>query len=821
MSRKRVVPLVLVVLFLGAGLAAAQAPGRVEGRVTRAADGTGLGGVLVRIEEVEAVAVTEPNGSFVLTNVPPGSYTVHFELLDRTDSEAGVEVTSGGTTRLDKSVDWDVSFAETITVTSASRRVERITEAPAAVTLVTEQEIEREASHGQLPKLLEFTPGAEVTQSGVYDFNFNTRGLNSSLNRRVVTLIDGRDPSVPFLGAQEWGAISFPLDDLQSAELIRGPSSALYGANAYNGVLNLTTKQPRYSQGGEVRLTAGELSTTNADFRWATGLGNEFYLKVLGGYHASGDYSVSRNVAPEYGTGFCTVSGQQDCLPRERIPLVIEDDNEVKFGGVRLDKYLASGSFFTLEGGRATLEGPVFQTGIGRVQLTDVDRPWGRFNFTSTHWNLLGTWNRREANDQRSLASGVPLFLDDENWAVELQGNSEFAGGRGRVVGGISYSEEEIDSANAQGRQTLVFRPVDSDSQAAYAQVDFDLTESLKLVLAGRYDESSLHDSRFSPKGSLVWGINPNHTLRFTYNEAFQVANYSEFFLQANTVLPGTTTAALNLSAVENALRAQIPTLPPLGFANIPVLALGNQNLEVEEIESWEVGWSAILGRRAFLTVDYYQSTLTNFITDLLGNLGTPLGRLNTEFGPYAPPAALPEPVRQAIINTLRSVLPPTLFPFLSNNLDGSPIVALASYTNFGEVETQGIDTALHVSLSPRWTLDTNFSWFDFEVQQDIPGDPLQPNAPERSFKAGVGYLGQSYDAALKVRWVDEFEWFVGPFRGTVPSYEVVDLSGNYHINDNWSVGVNISNLFDDEHFEAFGGDLLERRALGHVAFSW
>jgi iron complex outermembrane receptor protein len=817
MSRKRLVLPVLALLLAGAGLAAAQAPGRIEGRVTRA-DGTGLGGVMVRIDEVEAVTLTEADGSFVLANVPPGTYTITFELLDRRDSQAGVEVASGGTARVDKTVDWDISFAETITVTSASRRVERITEAPAAVTLVTEQEIEREAAHGQLPKLLEFTPGAEVTQSGVYDFNFNTRGLNSSLNRRVVTLIDGRDPSVPFLGAQEWAAISFPLDDLASAELIRGPSSALYGANAYNGVLNLTTKQPRYSQGGEVRLTAGELGTTNGDFRWASGLGNEFYLKVLGGYHASEDYSVSRNQRPEYAV-FCTASGQRDCLPRERIPLVIEDDDEIKFGGIRLDKYLAGGSFFTLEGGRAELEGPVFQTGIGRVQLTDVNRPWGRANFTSTHWNVLGTYNRREANDQRALASGAPLYLDDENWGVELQGNSEFAGGRGRIVGGLSYGEESIDSANPQGVQTLVFRPVDADMQAAYAQADFDITDRIKLVLAGRYDESSLHDSQFSPKGSLVIGLNPNHTLRLTYNEAFQVANYSEFFLQARTTLPGTTTSALNLSALENALRPFLGGTP-LGFSSIPVLALGNEDLEVEEIESWEVGYNAILGRRAFLTLDYYNSKLTNFITDLLPNLGTH-GRLNTNFGPYAPPASLPEPVRQTILNALRANLPATLFPFLSNNLDGSPIVALASYTNFGQVDTQGIDAALSVAVNQHWSFDTSYSWFDFEVQQDIPGDPLQANAPENQFKAGISYLADRFDTALKVRWVDEFEWFVGPFRGTVPSYEVMDVSANYHIGDNWSVGVNVANVLDDNHFEAFGGDILERRALGHVAFSW
>ena len=122
-----------------------------------------------------------------------------------------------------------------------------------------------------------------MTQSGLYDYNINTRGFNSSLNRRVATLIDGRDPSVPFLGAQEWSAVSFPLDDLANLEMVRGPSAALYGANASSGVLNMTTKAPRDSQGGILRLSFGELNTTNVDLRWAGSLGNEWYVKALGG----------------------------------------------------------------------------------------------------------------------------------------------------------------------------------------------------------------------------------------------------------------------------------------------------------------------------------------------------------------------------------------------------------------------------------------------------------------------------------------------------------------------------------------------------------
>jgi iron complex outermembrane receptor protein len=803
----RALALVAINLVLLAGAAWAQS-GRIAGTVKDVA-GEGLGGVTVVIAETGAATLTGDDGSFGFDGVPAGSYTLEFSLGDYSATETGVTVTAAESRTVDKVVDWDVSFAETITVFSASRRQERIVDAPAAVTVVPQQEIEREAAAGQVPKLLEFTPGVDVAQSGIYDFNLNTRGFNSSLNRRVVTLIDGRDPSVPFLGSQEWAAMSTPMDDLASAELVRGPSSALYGANAYNGVFNLVTKAPRDSQGGVIRLTGGELSTTNADLRWAGAMGANWFGKLVGGYHASGDFTRSRNVTTEY-----------PGLTRERIPLVIEDDDEIQFVALRADRYFGN-SFLTTEAGYTDLQGPAFQTGIGRVQLTDVTREWGRVNFTAPRWNLLGTYNRRDADDQIALQTGAALFLDDQNWGLELQGNGSFASGRARVVGGITYAEEEVDSANRAGVQTLLFEPVESDTQAAYAQLDFDFTDRVKAVIAGRVDESSLHDTQVSPKGSLVVGLAANHTLRFTYNEAFQVPNYSEFFLRAPTALPGTTISSFNLSAIENAFRPFLGTTQ-LGFSFIPVLALGNKDLEVEEVKSYEVGYSGILGGKAYVTIDYYQSELENFVTDLLGNANPVLGRLNPNFQAYAPPAAVPAPVAAQILATLRANLPAAVFASMSNAPNGAPIIALASYTNLGKVDTQGVDFGLNFYVNDNWTLDASYSWFDFDIKQDIPGDPIKANAPENTFKAGITLNQGPWNFSLKGRTVDSFEWFVGSlFRGVVPSYEVFDFAGGYRINESWGVGVDVSNLLDDEHFETFGGDVLGRRALGYVTFNW
>ena len=807
MRIKQYLPVVVLLALVVAAIPSwAQDTGRIEGRVSSAADGHGLPGVVATVGDTGMSQVTDHNGLFAFADVPAGTYTLNFSLGDESASREGVTVEAGQTARVEVTHDWDVSFAETITVFSASRRAERVTEAPAAVTVVSEEEIERQAATGQIPKLLEFTPGAEVTQSGIYDYNFNTRGFNSSLNRRVATLIVGRDPSVPFLGAQEWAAVGFPMDDLASVELLRGPSAALYGANAASGVLNLTTKQPRYSQGGLVRLTAGELSTTNLDFRWAGDLTNDWYAKVVGGLRDSDDFTQPRTgTRAEYSVP-CSATRATDCLPRElAAPSSQATDDEILFGSARVDKYFSDSAFFTVEGGASQFSGPVFQTGIGRVQLVDIQRLWGRLNFSSRHWNFLVYQNQREAPKQLALASGANVALDEENRQAEAQGNWDFAGGKGRIVVGGSYSEDEISSFDPLRRaHTLMRGPVDADFTAAYGQFDWRVGK-LRFVLAGRFDDSSLYDSQVSPKAAVVWGINADHNLRLTYNEAFQVPNYSEFYLFAPA-------GVTSLAAVQAGVCA------PLGLTcfnptTVAITAFGNPNLDLEEVKTVEVGWNGVFAAKAFVTLDYYNSQNQNFVTDLLP-LGTAgLGRFNTTIPLWTAPAGVPAPVA----NVVRG-----LVPALTTLPNGSPAIAV-SYTNFGDVDTQGVDFGLNYYLNRAWTLAASYSWFDFEIQGDTRGleRVLLPNSPENKATFGLTWAGESFDASASWRWSDDFRWSVGPFQGDVPSYNVVDLAGNYHLSDSVTIGSHISNVLDDEHWEAFGGDLISRRALGYVAFSW
>lgn len=224
----------------------AQTSGSIRGKVTDKKTGNSLPFANVVVKGTNAGASTNMDGSFEIRGLEPGTYTIVVSLVGyETRQITGLKVTAGDTTTQDVSlVDASVQVGD-ITVYGASLRGEKVTDAPAAVSALTPEEIKLNSVSGQLPKLLENQPGVDIAQSGVNDFNVNTRGFNSSLNRRLLVLLDGRDLAVAFLGSQEWNGLSVPVEDLGKLELIRGPGSALYGANAFNGVINILTPRPR------------------------------------------------------------------------------------------------------------------------------------------------------------------------------------------------------------------------------------------------------------------------------------------------------------------------------------------------------------------------------------------------------------------------------------------------------------------------------------------------------------------------------------------------------------------------------------------------
>jgi outer membrane receptor protein involved in Fe transport len=780
--------------------------GRIEGRLIDN-EGKGVPGATVVLSETADTDFTGPNGQFSFAGLVAGTYSVTLTLGSNLVTVSDVRVARGATTTLEERVDWDVGFTDTLIVRGASRQEERIVEAPAAASLVGEAEIERKASHGQLAKLLEFTPGAQVAQGGLWDFNIGTRGFNRSLSRRVAVLLDGRDLSLPFFGYQGWPAFSFPLDDLAAVELVRGPSGALYGANASGGVVSMTSKEPRFSPGGMVRVAFGQLGTVNLETRWAGELGRGWYGRIVGGLRRSDGFAVSRVNGPEYSVA-CDVATFGDCLPLELVPIDGEN-TRIFFGGVRLDKYLTSGRLLTVEGGHAQGGFGVFQASGQRSKAigTDGKRPWARFAVSGDRFKVATSYDGYyEPSGYMGLTSATQFNSNSYRLQGEGQTNWSFRQGSVQMIAGVATALEKMNSYNRRvGAQTFLLRPINSDSQSLFGQSTWHATRQLKLMVAARGDWSSLHDFQLSPKGAVTYNVAPDQSVRLTYSRSFQVPNSLEYFLDVQVAPP----ADLSLF---NAFCT--PFGVNCGFGSTPIVALGNEDLGVEKVRTWEAGYKGVVGSRALLTVDYYQSRSSNLATSLLPQLGTVLGRLNPRFGPWEGPAGLPS----AVIDQIR-----TLAPLLSNRSDGSNILAAASYSNFAKVDIQGIDLGLTYAFLPGWRSTSTYSWFDFDIGDQAAGaeDVLLPNAPTHTFTLGLTYERGGIGAGLDLRWVDSFRWADGFFLGDVESYTVVDASATYPVSARVSVALNVANIFDDRHWETFGGALLKRRALLSLQYDW
>lgn len=151
----------------GPAIVAAQpssGPGRLEGMVIRQ-DGSGVGGVVMLVQELGLSELTDATGKYVFGRIRPGTYTVLSTLGPHSLRQPGVVITNRTRTTLRTVVDWPLSIFESVVVNGATRQPARLVEAPAAVTVLGSDELAMQAPHGQLPRVLAGMPGVEVVQS--------------------------------------------------------------------------------------------------------------------------------------------------------------------------------------------------------------------------------------------------------------------------------------------------------------------------------------------------------------------------------------------------------------------------------------------------------------------------------------------------------------------------------------------------------------------------------------------------------------------------------------------------------------------------------
>lgn len=830
----------LLMSVAGPGALLAQGTGVIRGTVTRAGTEGGVRDAVVSVEGTGVLAVADGRGRYLLRQVPAGRQAIVVRAIGYQPETRTVQMDAGGGQVLDIALEPGAMLLSEIVVEAPSRAPEPIVKAPAAVSSVDMAAASDLSITGQAPLALASLTGVDVVQSGINDFDVNSRGFNTSTNRRVLVLQDGRDLSFALLGSQEWMGLSVPLEDIARIEMVRGPGSALYGANAFSGVLDLRTPTAREVLGTKITVAGGQLGSARGDLRHAGLFGHgRFGYRVSAGYNRSDTWSRSRtnvgDFAREYATAVDTVAYPvRPALPGfEQLPLsgqekegapgapgaAIGDRDALssQYATARFDHYASNGSLLTVEGGTARTENETLVIGGGRVQIRESWRPWTRVAWDGSRVHAFAYYSGRISHDQRNLASGVPIVDVSRVLHAEVQYNHGFAAGRGRVVFGGSVRDDYIDT------DTTLLAPALDDRNdqyySLYTQAEYDLRPHVRVVGAARFDDSDLFASQLSPKGAIVFSPNPRQSFRVTVNRAFQTPSILHFFVGVPAAPPA------DFSLLEAGLRAS-PLGPALAgvpagrlFTNsaaVPVLVRGNANLRVEHVTSLEFGYSQQIGSRAFFTLDAYYGRLSDFVTDILPGV-------NPVYAPWTAPAEVPEPVRATLETVVREQLTAAGQPVAAAGLtrlqDGSTAIVL-SVGNAGRAREGGVEIGAGVKVSEALEVQGNYSWFSAHVDASslVPGSVVLPNTPSHKANLSLAYRSRwGVDARLWARLISAYDWAAGTFAGRVPPSQTVDASAGYIVNGNLRVHAAVTNLFDQRRYYFYGGSVIGRRLLAGV----
>src|SRR5437667_2685168 len=168
-----------------------------------------------------------------------------------------------------------------IEVTTASKVPVKAARTPAAIYVITQEDIRRSGATS-IPEALRMAPGVEVARVDSNTWSLGVRGFQSTLSRSVLVLIDGRSVYTPLFAGVYWQVQDTLLEDIDRIEVIRGPGGTIWGANAVNGVINIITKNAKETQGMLASAGGGNLDQGFVNFRYGSGNGKNLNFRFYG-----------------------------------------------------------------------------------------------------------------------------------------------------------------------------------------------------------------------------------------------------------------------------------------------------------------------------------------------------------------------------------------------------------------------------------------------------------------------------------------------------------------------------------------------------------
>ena len=440
-------------------------------------------------------------------------------------------------------------------VTSVSKREQKLADAPAAIFVITQEDIRRSGARN-IPEALRLAPGVEVARIDENKWAITARGFNGRFANKLLVLIDGRSVYTPLFSGVNWNVQDVFLDDVDRIEVIRGPGATLWGANAVNGVINIITKAAEATQGVLITAEGGNDLKAVTSVRYGGKIGQNTHYRAYSKYF---NWNSSTDIAGN--NAF--------------------DDWDTTRGGFRIDSdYTPDDSL--------TLQGELYRGSYGETLTASQLIPPYQITFRNSGnfsgGNVLGRWNHAFTKSKTSLqlyydrtnTSAESLLSDHQNiYDLDFQHDIRVSEGNELIWGaGYRYTQDKIHPSN--------YVSIYPDHRglswlSAFTQDEFGLfKQRLRVTVGSKFEHNDFTGFEVEPNARLLWNVSSKHSFWGAISRAVRTPARAEQDVQ---------------------LTASVQ--PPSAATNgLPVLAnfLGDRGLKSEDLVAYEAGYRFQVG---------------------------------------------------------------------------------------------------------------------------------------------------------------------------------------------------------------------------------
>jgi outer membrane receptor protein involved in Fe transport len=771
---------------------------------------------------IRLFSISDAHGGYVFRDVSRGSYSIAVSLSGFATVSNQIVVGDSSSVEVPAMTLRIGAVTETVTV-SASKVESALINAPATMTVVS-SEVLASTSAQNYGDLLRSVPGVNVIQMSARDVNLTSREATSTLSNSQLVVVDGRSIVLDFFGLVLWDFIPTNQTDISQVEVIRGPASAVWGANALTGVVNVITKPPRQTLGTTVTLTGGLFSRDAGSGigRGAGGLfganatvarapNDRWSYRISAGYFKSDPMSrpvgqipvISdpRDPTRTVGGAFYPIDG----TGAVGTAFQNKGTSQPKFD-VRADQEIGGGRI-TYSGGVAGTEG-LIHTGLGPFDI----RPGSYMGYGKVSYNQKALKVNAFANfvdaDAPSVllndpTTGLPLKLTFTTQTYDLElGHALVAAKRHAISYGGNVRHNDFNIAIAPTAKSR-------NEVGAYVQ-DEVFFDKVRFTIGGRVDKfGNISDPVFSPRLTATFKPASDHAIRVSYNKAFRspsmLNNYEDIHIVVPTDLSGL--APLLPPQLQPAVAAPFPLVIRAVGSNLPIGTTPQEELTEESLTAVELAYIGTFRNRTTLAASVYVNDHHHSInfTQLPANLD-PYTDANPPPGWPLPPGILGALAQQGIF------LPRTAF----------------TYLNLGPLRQKGVELSADHRIAPSLSTFVNYSWQGEPTPLPDPHPfPTQELElpPTHRFNVGFNLNGSRLLGSASINYSSRAFWadvLSSPFHGFSDPYTLVNGSfGVKWADRKVTTLIKVTNLFNQDVQQHIFGDILKRSGTAEVQFKF